>query len=851
MDDELRHHIECEVDEHVRAGMSPEEARRVAVAEFGGIEQVKEDARDAWGTRPVEEFIADVGYGARVLRRNPGFTAATVLTFALGSGAAAAIFSVVYGVLLRPLPYVDPDRLVVLWERNASRAAERNVVSVANFQAWRERSQAFDGMAALVPRPVTLTDAGGPERVAGTEVSPGYFRLLGVTPALGRDFDPDDENRADSRVVILSDGLWRRRFGADPAVVGRTLSVGGTPHSVLGVMPSGFEPPQFGWLGAQELWFPFQATPENRAWGRFLLVVARRRSSVSLERARAEMTILADRLAREVKADEGWTVTVVPLAAQITGDVRTALLVLQGAVGLLLIIAVINVGTLSLSQTLRRAPELATRRSLGATDGRLFRQLFAQSGLVGMLGAAIGGLVAWPTTRLIVSLAPAGVPRLDAVRVDTPVLLATLSMALLATLLFGTVAARGRPGADAALVMRSTGGRTTALAGGGALVVAEIAVALAIGVMAALAARTFVSLRAVDLGFHADGVMAARVALGAELGDSPARASFEALLERVRVLPEVQAAGLINTRPFGGLGVATDVTDPRPARPGPAPSLVADVRVADAAFFRVLRIPTERGTVFGPHEPTSGTPRVVISQSLHDAFWRGEDPVGRPLRLELYGGITADVIGVVPDLRLMDVRTPPRPTAYLADARFPDRERDLVVRFRGSAESIVPSLRTVLSTLEPGATLYRITMLPGLVAASLARDRLTALLLSGFAGLAVLLSAAGVFGVISTETARRRKEIGIRLAVGAAPSEVVRMLLGRALSRAAAGVAGGMAIALLFAHLMKSLLFGVAPHDPASFLTIAIVVVAVVVIATLVPAVQAIRSSPLDVLREG
>jgi putative ABC transport system permease protein len=853
MDDELRHHIECEVSEHIRAGMSPEEACRVAKAQFGGVEQIKEEARDARGTRPLEDLIADIGYATRVLRRNPGFTVGAVLTFALGCGAASAIFSVVYGVLLRPLPYADPGRLVVLWERNASRTTDRNVVSVANFQAWRERSEAFDGMAALVPRPVTLMDAGVPERVAGAEVSPGYFRMLGATPALGRDFEADDENRADSLVVILSDGLWRRRFGADPAVVGRTVLIGGTPHSVVGVMSAEFEPPQFGWLGAQELWFPFKATPENRAWGRFLLVVARLRPSISLARARAEMAVVGDRLAREVKADEGWTVTVIPLAAQITGDVRTALLVLQGAGGLLLIIAVMNVGTLSRSQTLRRAQELATRRSLGATDGRLFRQLFTQSALVGVLGAAVGCLVAWPTMRLIVWLAPDGVPRLDAVRLDTPVLVATLSMALLATLLFGAMGARVSPGAESALAIRNAGGRTTARAGGGALVVIEIAVAFAIGVMAALAARSFVSLRAVDLGFHADDVVAARVALGSEQDESPARdrASFEALLERVRAIPGVQSAGLINTRPFGGAGPATEVTDPRPTGPGPAPSIVADIRLADAAFFRALRIPIERGAVFEAHEPIDGTPRVVISQSLHDTLWRGEDPIGRQLRLELYGGITAVVIGVVPDLHLMDVRTPPRPAAYLADARFPDRERDVVVRFSGHPEWIVPSLRTVLSTLEPGATLYRIAMLPSLVGASLARDRLTALLLSGFAGLAVLLSAVGVFGVISTETARRRREIGIRMAVGAEPSRVVLMLLGQALGRASAGVAGGTAVALLSAHLMKSLLFGVAPHDPASFLTITMVVVGAAAIATLVPAIRAIRASPLAVLREG
>jgi putative ABC transport system permease protein len=849
MDEELRHHLECEAREHVRGGMSPAEAERLARVELGGVEQVKEQARDARGTRALEDLAADVGYGARVLRRSRAFTAASVLTFALGAGASTAVFSVVYGVLLRPLPFPHPERLVVLWERSPT-SPRPNVVSVANFEAWRERSDAFSGMAALVPRPVTLSRVGPPERLAGAEVSPTYFRLLGVGPALGRDFEPGD---AESRVVILSHGLWTRRFGADPGIVGRSLVLGGVPHSVVGVMPAGFEPPQFGWLGEQELWFPFVASPENRAWGRFLLVVGRLAPGVSLEGARARMLALADRLAREVKGDAGWSASVVPLATEISGDVRTALIVLQGAVCLLLLIAVTNVGTLGLSHTLRRVEELATRRALGASDRRLFRQLLTQSALVAALGGGVGCLVAWPALRLLVWLAPDGVPRLDDVGLAAPVLLATLGVTGAATLLFGAVAARGIPEAAFARAIRGGGGRTTAGAGGTLLVTLEIAVALALGVMAALAARTLVSLRAVDLGFRSEGVVAARVALGGGHADSPAqaRAAFEALLERLRALPGVQAAGIVNTRPFGGSGPATEVADAQPTQQRPGAAVVADVRLADAGFFRTLRVPAERGVLFERREGGDGPLRVVVSRGLADALWLGEEPVGRRLRLELYGGITADVIGVVPDLHLMDARTAPRPTAYLAEGRFPDSVRDLVVRVDGDPTAVVPGLRGVLASLEPDATLYRVTPLPGLVAGSLARERFTARLLSAFAGLAWVLSAVGIFGVISTEVATRRREIGIRMAVGARPSRVVLMLLRQALSRASLGVAAGVGLSVVLGRLMKSLLFGVPPDDSTSLLTAVLVAVAVVALATLLPALQAARSSSLAALREG
>jgi putative ABC transport system permease protein len=852
MDDELRYHIECEVAERVNAGQPPAAARLAALRDFGGLESVKEEARDARGTRRVEDFLGDLRNAVRVLRRNGGVTTAAVLTFALGIGAAGAIFCVVYGVLLRPLPYKDPGRLVAVWEHNIPRNRDRNVVSVANFEAWRDRNQVFEGMAALVPRPVTLVDGDIPERVMGAEVSAGYFRLLGVTPFLGRDFNAEDA-AADRDTVVLSHGFWMRRFGGDPSVVGRRLQVSGKPHTVAGVMPASFEPPRFGWLVVQDLWFPFAATPENRAWGRFLLVVARLRPHTSLENARAEMAVLGQQLAGESSANKGWGITVVSLAEQITGDVRTALVIVLAAAGLLFVIAVTNVATLMLSLLRRRAQELATRRAIGASDRRLFWQLWTESGLLGACGTAVGFMTLIPGVRVLLSLAPPDVPRLESIRLDAPILAAVAAIACLAIAVFGAVAAAfGRSAAVSFRPLTGSDARTSPRAGGATLVAAEIAVALALGVMATLMVRSFASLRAVDLGFATDGVVAARVSLVGPRTESPAslHAFFETLLERVRTLPGVQSAGLISTRPFGGLGPATEASDPMQPEGTATRSAVADIRWVDTTLFQTLRIPVLRGRTFDSTE-ASGTPHVVISESMADALWPQQNPLGRRLHLDLYNGITVEVLGIVRDVYLMDPRTPVRPVAYLSDARFPSETRDVVVRVNGDPGAVVPFLRSVLAALEPDVPLFQVTTMPDLVDRTVASDRFTTFLLSAFAGVALLLGGVGVFGVISSDVARRRKEIGIRMALGATASTVVLMMVKQALLRASIGVGCGGALALVAAYSMRSLLFGVAPTDPLSFLLVATALLSLATVATLVPAAQALRSSPVTSLREG
>jgi putative ABC transport system permease protein len=849
MDAEMRHHLACEIEDRIRAGEDPAAARRGALLDFGGVERYKEEARDARGLRPLEDFVADVSYGARVLRRNPASTAAIVATFAVGIAAAGAIFSVVYGVLLRPLPYANPDRLVAVWERNLAHHLDRNVVSIATFEGWRARSQSFSRMAALVPRPTTLLTGVAPERVMGAEVSTGYFRLLGVAPALGRDFEPADEHEGGSMPVILSHAFWTRRFGADPRILGRSLTIADGSAVVVGVMPAGFEPPRFGWLGAQELWFPFVATAQSRAWGRFLLIVARLRDGVSMEHARDEMTAVANRLAIELPSNDGWSATVVPLSEQITGDVSAALRVLLGAVVLLLAIAVVNVAVLAAALTRRRASEFAIRWSIGATDSRLLRQLLTQHALLSVIGAVIG-LVAVPwAVRLLVALAPSGLPRIESIRVDGPVVAVATVVIAIAAMVVGAVAAAPRhsPGTGPTLAAQSAQ-RAPRHAGAAFLVGCEIAVALALSVAAALMARSFATLRGVDPGFDPDRVVAARVATGRS--GPAAWPVFATLLERIRAIPGVESAALVSARPLSGPGPATHATDPRRRDQDGAMAVVTDIRYADAALFRTLRIPLLRGRTL---EDTAVHARieVVVSDKLARALWPAEPAVGQTIRLELFGGITGIVVGVAGDVHFIDPRTPTRAAAYLSASRFPSDTYDVIVRSSADPAAIVPALRSAVTTIAPGVPVYQADLLSNTVSATLAAERFTTVVLSAFAGVALLLGGVGVFGVVASDVARRRTEIGIRMALGAGGGAVVWMMLRRTLVRAAAGVAAGVALALLLGRSMTTLLFAVGPADLGSYLTSATFVVLLAAAATVLPVVLAIRRSPLEALRQG
>ena len=847
LDAEMQFHIDMLTEQHVRAGRSPDDARRLALASFGGTERFKDDARDEYRSRLGDELVQDVRYALRVVRRNPGFATAAALTFALGIGASTAMFSVVHGVLLRPLPYADPGRLVVLWERDVARSHDRNVVAVPNFEAWRERARSFEGMAALVPLPATIAGAPNPERVMGAEVSPGYFRMLGVVPALGREFTADEERSGGSPVLVLSDGFWRSHFGGDSGVIGKTLPIDGRSHTIIGVMPAAFDPPQFGWLIDQAFWRPFGPTDGNRSWGRFLLVVARLKPQVPVEAARRELASIAVERAREQRSNEGWSTTVVSLSDQITGDVRLPLLVLLGAVGLLLLMAITNVANLTLGLVRRRGHELVVRRAIGATTSRILRQIVTQSAVVGVIGCALGLVAAVFGVQALMAMLPPEMPRTTSIRIDGAVLLFTAAASLVSALVVGATAA-WRADRESGVALRESG-RTAARLRGGALVTAEIALGLVLTVLAGLTMRTFAALRAADLGFSAERVVVARVGISGQRYASPQaqRAFFDALLARVRALPGVQVASTVNTRPFSGIGPATTVGNA--TAPSSGDSVIADVRFADPMLFQTLRIPLIAGTTFDARDAIDAPPRVIINQTMARKLWPNDSPLGKRARVLLFDGITPEVIGVVGDVRLADARTPARSTAYLADTKFTSGSRDLIVRTSGEPEALTAAVRAVVTSLDPSVPVYQVSTLDGLIGRTLARDRFTAVLLAAFAIVSLVLAGVGIYGVFAGDVAQRRKEIGIRVALGAPSAGVIALVMRRAVVRAAAGVALGTVGALVAARAMASLLYGVGSADPVSFGGVAVLLLLVAIAATLVPALRAARVSPLIAIR--
>jgi predicted permease len=513
---------------------------------------------------------------------------------------------------------------------------------------------------------------------------------------------------------------------------------------------------------------------------------------------------------------------------------------------------VTNVATLTVSLMRRRARELATRRSLGATDRRLLQQLLTEGALLGGCGTAVGLVVVAPLVRVLVALAPVDIPRLSSIHVDLPVVAAIAATGLLATAALATAAAtRGRSLAIASGLKVDGDSRASARAGTGALMVAEVAVAFALTIVATLMVRSFVQLRAVDFGFTADRVVAARISLVGPRFDSRAKqqAFFDALLDGVRKLPGVEAAGRISTRPLAGAGPATEAADPMQPRGAATRAVVADIRYVDPALFRTLQIPIVQGAAFEAAGAASAPTRVVISESLAEALWPRQPAVGRRLHFALYNGILTEVAGVVRDLHILDPRTPTRPLAFLPDDRFPSDTRDIVVRAAGDA-AIVSSVRRVVASLDPAVPLYQVAPLSELVDRTTASDRFITLLLSAFAAIALALGAIGVFGVISGDVARRRKEIGIRMALGARASSVVGMMLKRTLVPALGGVGAGSVLAAMVTYSMRSLLFGVAPHDTGSFIGVAALLMALAAVATLIPTRHALHASPVDALRE-
>jgi putative ABC transport system permease protein len=809
----------------------------------------------------VDTFWQDIRFGFRTLLRSPATSAVALLTLALGIGANTAIFSVVNGVLLEPLPYPDPDALVVVLESNPGLGFPRFSVSPPNFDDWRHQNQVFESMAAISRGRFNLTGGDRPEAVPGEQVTPELFRVLGVQPVLGRGFLPEEGRPGGPKVAVLSHGLWQRRFGSDRAALHRQILIDGESFTVIGVMPPGFE------LRSQtQIWLPlpWDFTPDSRG-GHFLSVLARLKPGVSLEKARTEMKAIAARLEQQYPdSNHGWTTEVRRLHDALVEDVRPALVLLLAAVAFVLLIACANVANLLLARLAAREREIAVRTALGAGRARLVRQMLTESLVLFFVGGVLGLLLAAWATRVMMALYGEGLPRRQAIALDGRVLLFTLLLSLVTGLVFGLVPALSATSGGLFGALKE-GGR--AVAGGARgrllrnlLVVGEVAVALVLLVGAGLLLRSFARLRAVDPGCHPQGVLTAEITLPDQKYEPAERqiAFTRELLDRLRAIPGVQSADTVFPLPLGGNGfVLAFAVQGRPDTSSQDSSLHANIRLVTPDFFRTLGIRLLQGRAFTSHDDPQSVPVIVVNKTMADRIWPGESPIGKRIT---FGDTQKpdvqwmEVVGVVADIHHRTLDQDPGSEVYWPQLQNPvGGQLSIVLKTAGEPTKLAGAVRAAVRAVDSDLPVDRVRPLESVVAEALAGSRFQSVLLGIFAGAALLLAAIGVYGVISYSVAQRTHEIGIRMALGARRPEVLGLVIRQGMALVLAGVGLGLALAvLLLAWLSERLakfIYGGSAFDPLPLIAVPLVLLAVALLANWLPARRATRVDPLVALR--
>jgi putative ABC transport system permease protein len=856
--DELRFHQEMLEQKHRALGLDAGRARRAARLELGGSSQLTEGWRDQRGLPALDILRQDVRYGVRMLRRAPGFTAAAVITLGLGIGANTAIFTVVDAVLLRPLPYGDPDRLVTVGDRAPDGTSSS--VGFTTVVDWRARSQTFERFALMRSWMPTLVAAGEAEPVPAVRVSWNYFDMMGAHPALGRDFTADDDRPEHWRVLLLSDGLWRRRFGADPSIVGRTIVMNDREYRVIGVMPATFEPLDAArFYAPAQLWAPIGYAVSQRDACRscqHLRAFGRLKRGVTIGQAAAEMNTIREQLRREHPTDyDAGAIAVVPLRDALTRNVRTALLVLLGAVGLVLLIACANVASLLLARSLVRQRELVLRAALGAGRARIVRQLLTESSMLSVLGAMVGVALAWFAVQGIAALAPVSLPRMDHIEIDARVLAFTTAVAVLTSIVFGLIpawrsASTGLQGTLAVDSRGSVGGRSRARA---AIVVADLVLALVLLAGAGLMLRTIVALSRSNPGFDPDRVVTLGFSLvGNAYAEDTAVVAFQnRLLERARAVPGVESVALAGQVPFGDNFDCWGFHAKGRMKPNTADDPCIQRYGATPEYLRTMEIPLRAGRFFSGADLAGSQPVIVISESTARAVWGGDDPIGSEVRI---GGADSGpwrrVIGVVADTHHADLTAPPTEAMYTPQAQLADSFLVAVVKSSTSdPSSLIAPVREAIRELDAAVPVYDVATMDARLAKASAQRLFVMRLLSGFACVAVLLAAIGLYGVVSHAVAQRTREVGVRVALGAKRSDILRLVLGEGLTLIVAGLVGGLTVALLVMRYLETLVFGVSPTDPATLAAACGVLAIVALAAHAVPIRRALRIDPAAALR--
>jgi putative ABC transport system permease protein len=816
-------------------------------------------------------MLSDVRYALRVLRKSPGFAIIVVLALALGIGANTAIFSVVNAVLLRALPFPDPDRIVMVWSPNPQVIAGVDELppSNADLKDWREQNHVFERLAGFTSRQFNLAGQGDPERVGGAEVTADFLPALGVKPERGRWFTAD-EDQPGKRVAVISHALWQRRYAGDQGILGRQITIDGQSYTVAGVMPPGFqfprgsELPNFYAFAAQtDVWTPLGLEPKrwNNRGSHMLVALARLKPGTSLQRAQSEMTAIEKRISGQFEESHGWTAKVVPLHDQIVGGARVALWTLLGAVGFVLLIACANVANIVLARSSARQKEMAIRTAVGATRLHVIRQLLTESVLLSVAGGALGLVLASVGIEVLLSITPADIPRLQGVGIDGRVLAFTALVSVVTGLLFGLAPALQMSSYRLNETLKESGRGSSAASGSrrfrGALVVGEVALALVLLTGAGLLMKSFVHLAQVDPGFHAQSVLTMDLTLPPYKYPTEQKqaAFFQKVLNRVALLPGVGTVGAVSRLPLGNSAEEMDAFAIE-GKPTPANGqlALAEYRVCSAEYFRALGIPLMRGRWLTSADAGGRPGVVVISEMLARQYFPGEDPLGKRVKIGGTGSTNSwlTIVGIVHDVKHNSLAAPAPPQLYVSYLQSADTQMTLVIRTAGDPLQVVAAARNEVRSVDSDQPVANVRTMEKIVEASVARPRFNMLLFGIFAAVALALAAVGLYGVISYSVGQRAHEIGIRMALGAKRSDVLGMVLRQGMTLVAAGLAVGLAAAVVMSRVLaslSSLLYEVSSTDPVILAGVVLVLAAAAMVACTLPALKATRVDPVTALR--
>jgi len=857
IEEELRVHVEMETETNIRRGMPPDEARAAALKSFGNPVRNTERGYDIRGGRWLESLWQDLRYGARMLIKKPGFTLVVVVTLALGIGGNTAIFSVVNGVLLSALPYPQPEQLAMI------RPASEGLASYPIFADWRDRNQTFQGIAAMNAESFTLTGRGEPEKIRAARVTANFFQLMGVNPARGRGFTAEVERPGNHRTVILGHGLWQRRFGGDPGILNRTILLDGAPFVIVGIMA-----PEFKFPENTDMWMPLVTNGSIRTerGGFWLYLVGRLKPGVTQTAAQADLNLIAKQVADQLGLEDslfsGSGVTVAPLLEHTVGSLRKNLMILFGAVLLLLLIACANVANLQLARAAFRSREVAVRAALGAGRWRIIRQLLTENILLAVLGGALGVLLAWWGLRLVLALSPIDFPRLDNIRLDARVLWFTLALSLLTGLGVGLAPAlqATRLELNQALKEGWSGGAWSRRANRirAVFIVTEVALTLALLVGAGLIVRSFWRLTQVNLGFRADQLLTLQLELPpSKYPGSQAVSFYSTLQERLSALPGVEGVSATSNILLSEAPLSSEFTVEN--RPPIDEKFELPITSVQPNYFQTMGIQLLRGRAFTAQD-TRDSPKVgIVNETFVNLYFPNEDPIGKRFRFDLFrfdqpvtAGQWITIVGVVRDTRRQGLDKPIRIESWLPYTQFeeiPPLSMEMALRTTGDPLALSHAAREAVWSLDPNLPILKIQTMERILSEKMALRRWNMLLLGLFALLALILAAVGIYGVMNYAVTQRTHEIGVRMALGAQTSDVLRMVVWWGISLTLTGVALGLGAALGLTRVLKNQLFEVSSTDPATFALIALLLTGVALIASYIPARRATKVDPLQSLR--